>query len=288
MSASRALLLLCCILGLSACGSSESTQSADTQQAKAGPAIEAIDEPAPEAGWKPPPANSATASTYMCLGSESETDRKNECTPTPDQVQKFRQMEQMFDQAVQPTKGTEPRAIAQLPLRARGPKARARLVVWRAQSNKLCVETDEEDEDGGGGGGPSGPCVPGSRCANLCLSLSGSSGSDEVYVYLLSGVVASQADELRITLEDGGVEDFGLNGPVVPGFPKYRVFMLDLGRDLYRRLELRQDDRVIAEETLSQAEIRMMRCGENTPPVLPSQGGRSREFDQCLHRASPK
>ena len=39
--------------------------------------------------------------------------------------------------------------------------------------------------------------------------------------------------------------------PLVPGFPGYRVFMLELGRDLYRRLELRLSDKDLAEETLS-------------------------------------
>ena len=123
MSVSKALLLLCCVLGLSACGSSKSTQPAATQQAKAAPAIEAIDEPAPDAGWKPPPDNSSTASTYMCLGSESKADRKNECTPTPDQVQKLRQMEQMFEQAVQPAKVV---AEAEYPRGHAFPGARAR------------------------------------------------------------------------------------------------------------------------------------------------------------------
>lgn len=291
MSASKALLLLCCVLGLSACGSSQSAQPAATQQAQAPPAIQAIDEPAPDAGWTSPLDDPATASIHVhwCLRfGDSKTDNNDACTPTPDEMEKSIQMQQMFEQAVQPAKGTEPRAIAQLRLRARGPKARVRLDVWRAQSNKLCVQTDEQDKGASGGGGPSGPCVPGTRCANLCLDLSGSSGRDAVYAYLLSGVVASQADDLRITLDDGRQEDFALTGPVVPGFPKYRVFMLDLGRDLYRKLELRHDDEVIAEETRSPSEIRMTRCGEMNPPVHPSQNKATQEFDQCVHRAAPK
>jgi len=286
MSALKALLLLCCVLGLSACGASQSTQPADTQHAQAAPAIQAIDEPAPDAGWKSPPDDSATLSMYGCRSDESKTDRKDACTP--DQMEKSIQMEQMFEEAVQPARGTQPRAIAQLRLPARGPSARARLVVWRTQSNKLCAEADEEDEDGGGGEGPLGPCVPGAQCADICLDLSGDSRGNAVYAYLLNGVVASQADDLRITLDDGRVEDFALTGPVVPGFPKYRVFMLDLGRDLYRRLELRRDDKVIAEETRSPSEIRMTRCGEINPPVYPSQGDAGREFDQCVHGAAPK
>jgi len=284
----RALLVLLGILALSACGSSSITQPSSKPQTTARiiPTIEAIDEPAPDAGWQPLPDDAATSSRDLCLSGGTNTDRNDSCTP--DEVEKARQMEQMFEQAVQPAKGTEPRAIAQLRLPTRSPTARVRLAVWRTQSNKLCIESDEEDEDGGGGGGPSGPCVPGTRCAKLCLDLDGSSGSNAVYFYLLSGVVASEADDLRLTLDDGRVEDVGLTGPVVPGFPKYRAFMLDLGRDLYRRIELRRDEQVIAEETVSPAEIGMTRCGEIVPPMLLSQNERNREFDQCLHRAAPK
>jgi hypothetical protein len=106
---------------------------------------------------------------------------------------------------------------------------------------------------------------------------------------LLSGVVASEADRLRMTLDDGRVVEYGLTGPIVPGFPEYRVFMLDLGSDLDQRLELVRDDKRIAEEKRSPVEIRMMRCEEDSPPVLPSQDqGRKSPLDQCLERAAPK
>ena len=134
MSASKALLLLCCVLSLSACGSSQSAQPAATQQAQAPPAIQAIDEPAPDAGWTSPLDDPATASIHVhwCLRfGDSKTDNKDTCTPTPDEMEKSIQMQQMFEQAVQPATGTEPRAIAQLRLPARGPKARVRLAVWR-------------------------------------------------------------------------------------------------------------------------------------------------------------
>jgi hypothetical protein len=195
-------------------------------------------------------------------------------------------MEEEFEQATQPAKGTEPRAIARLPLTARGPTARARLIAWRNQSDKLCIETEVEDDSSGSSDGPSGPCVPEYRCKQICLGLSGDGlGSNKRY--LLSGIVASEADTLRTTLDDGRVVDYRLAGPIVPGFDEYRVFILDLGRDLDQRLELRRDDKTIAEEKRSPVEIRMMRCDEDFPPVLPtqgSQGGRS-QLDECLKKA---
>jgi hypothetical protein len=68
------------------------------------------------------------------------------------------------------------------------------------------------------------------------------------------------------------------------------VFMLDLGRSLYERLELRVSDKDIAEETLSRAQIQLLRCSEQSPPALPGQegSGRSSALDDCLQRAAPK
>jgi hypothetical protein len=289
VNAARAFLLLSSVLAVSACGSTGSVQPADGDTAAAPPPpIEAIDEPVPDAGFKMPPGDVSSSSTYLCLGDEGETDPQD-CKATPDQAEKFLRMAKQFERAVQPARGTEPRAIARLRLSARGPNARVRLVVWRNQSDELCMETEVEEENGGSSDGPSGPCVPDSRCDKICLGLS-ASGSGSAERYLLSGVVASEADSLRMTLDDGRVANYALTGPVVPGFPKYRVFMLDLGRDLDRLLELRRDDKTIAEEKRSPVEIRMMRCEEDFPPALPSQDapGEKSPLDQCLERAAPK
>jgi hypothetical protein len=281
----RGVLILCSVLVLSACGSSsKSSQPVEKPQSTTPAAIEAIDEP-PSVGLEMPPEDAGSSSTYLCLGDEGETTAED-CKPTPDQAEKFRRMEEEFEQAVKPAKGTEPRAIAQLRLPARGPTAHARLVAWRNQSDKLCIETEVEDENGGSSDGPSGPCVPDSHCNKICLGRS-ASGLGHASRDLLSGVVASEADTLRVTLDDGRVVDYGLTGPLVPGFPEYRVFMLDLGRDLDQRLELRRDDKTIAEEKRSPIEIKMMRCEEDFPPVLPSQGaqGRRSPLDECLKKA---
>jgi hypothetical protein len=272
VSPPRAVLILCSVLALSACGSSSKTsQPADTQPAaKAPPAIEAIDEP--------PAMDLELPSEELCLEKRSG---KN--CPTPDEAEKLTRAAQ----ATEPAEGTKPRAIALLRLTARGPNDRARLVAWRSRSGKLCTGTEIHEGDTGTDQGPSGPCVP-ARCSKLCLDLM-ASGPGTTTRYLLSGVVNSKADELRAEFADGRIVPYGLTGPLVPGFPGYRVFMLDLGTDLYRRLELRLSDKDLAEETLSSAQIELI-CQDQVPPALPGQEGTSRsaKLHQCLQRAAPK
>jgi hypothetical protein len=279
----RAVLILCSVLALSACGSSsKSSQPADTQQVeKAPPAIEVIDEPADVADFVSLLEDPDATSVYWCLD-QKQTNAREDCQPTPDQAEKLRRQEEAHLRALQPAKGVEPRAIARLRLPARGPKSYARLVAWRNESDKLCVQTEVQHQ----GNGPDGPCIPGDPCGLLCLDIS-ESGEGNDTLYLVGGVVDSKADELRMTLEDGRVVPYGLTGPLVPGFPRYRVFMLDLGRELYQRLELRLSDKVLAEETLSPDEIRLLRCTEVFPPVQPSQARRS-PVEECLQRAAPK
>lgn len=286
MSTARPLLLLCALLTASACGSTSSEQSASGDQTAPPPPIEAIDEPAPDTFSLSPPDDAGTASTYFCLGEAAKTAGKDTCEPTPAQKEELRRIEEEIKQATKPAKGSEPRAIARLRLEARGPKARALLIAWRTESDRLCLAGDERDEEGGGGDGPFGPCVPESRCQDICLSFSGTGSGSETF-YMLSGVLASRGDLLRMTLDDGRVVTYELDGPVVPGFSSYRVFMLDLGRDLYERLELVQGDKVIAEEKVSPAEIRMMRCNEDFPPAMPSADARERRspLDECLKKA---
>jgi len=45
-----------------------------------------------------------------------------------------------------------------------------------------------------------------------------------------------------------------------------------------------------AEETLSRAQIRLLRCGDQVPPALPGQEGTSKRsrLHECLQRAVPK
>jgi hypothetical protein len=108
---------------------------------------------------------------------------------------------------------------------------------------------------------------------------------------VLSGVVDSKADDLRITFDDGEVVTYELAGPVVPGFPEYRVFMLDLGRGLDARLELLAKDKVIAEETRLRAELKSMRCRERFPrgpmPPAETQQDQDEAWEACMIEADP-
>ena len=261
----RAVLILCSVLALCACGSSSKSSRPATQpQPKVPPGIESIDEAA---------AVPVLTQTQFCQGSDER------CQPSPDEAERL-------IHAMEPAKGAAARAIAQLRLSARGPNSRARLIAWTSRSGDLCLETEVQDGEGGSLLHASGPCAR-TDCKKLCVSVFGA-GSEAPR--LLSGVVDSKADELRITYDDGRIVPYGLTGPLVPGFPGYRVFMLDLGRDLYQRLELRLSDKNLAEETMSRAQIQVLRCGEQFPPALPGQEGSSKgsKLHGCLERAAPK
>ena len=138
---------------------------------------------------------------------------------------------------------------------------------------------------------PEDPCVPRSSCAKLCLSLSATSSASSPYLYVLSGIVSSDADGLRMSFDDDRVVDYALTGPVVPGFSEYRVFMLDLeARSLHTSRVASKAEKVIAEEKHSAAEIRMMRCNRGSLRTRPwaltaARGPRSTNVSK---RAAPK
>jgi hypothetical protein len=254
VTAPRAILILFGVLALSGCGASKTAQTTTEQQAPTTtPSVQALNEPA----TIPPPGSTPT----MCPD-----------TPIPCRPQ----------EAVKPE--SPPRAIADLRLPGRTPSGTARLNAWHNHSGQLCLETQVDTANSA----PFGPCLPGGPCTKICVQLLQTKTGGEA-LYLLGGVVASGNDSLRVTTEDGHVATYGVTGPVVPGFSDYRVFMLDLGRNLYRRLELLAHDRVVAEEMLLPAQIRSLRCNEN-PPVRPSQGSQDQRppLNQCIQRAAPK
>jgi hypothetical protein len=286
----RAIVILCGVLALSSCGSSSTSSrpAGEKPQSTTSAAIEAIDEPSPDSFWFDPPDDGATSSEVMCLGDDAKpTSDRDACEPPPGLKDELRKQEEQFRQAIKPAKGIEPRAVAQLRLADRDPKARARLVVWRSQAGKLCLVSEVETKDGGGDDGPFGPCIPEPRCDKICLDL-WEDGSGLRTRYLVSGVLASEGDRLRMTLDSGRVIIYALSGPFVPGFADYRVFMLDLGRDLYERLELLHGDKVVAEEKKSHSEIEGMRCFERFPiEEMPSSRAEIERspLNQCLRKA---
>ena len=105
------------------------------------------------------------------------------------------------------------------------------------------------------------------------------------------GVVDSKADQLRVTYDDGReVDRTGSTGRSCPAFPSYRVFMLDLGRNLYQRLELSDErERTCGGNAVGRREIQMMRCGDRLPPALPGQQAPNElSLHDCIKRAAPK
>ena len=278
------LALLCC-LGTCSCGAASTQQAGEKSSAVPGPPIESIDEPASddvEYLWSSPSSEAATTH-FLCLSDDpDEIDDDVPCEPSPEQIEEARQKAEEGERAIQPAQGSEPRKIARLRLTARGPKSQAFLIAWRNRAGKLCLADSQEDEEGGGGGGPLGPCVPDGRCGAICLIGSGT-GSGQESLYSTSGVVSSKADALRITFDGGRVVTYELTGPLVPGYPQYRVFMLDLGRDIETHVEMLQDGRVIAEEKRSRAEVRGMRCSERAP-LSPPEDEKEREmaWEACM------
>lgn len=272
------LALLSCLVTCS-CGAASTQQAGSKSSAVPAPPIEAIDEPAAddvEFLWSSP-SEVAVTTHFFCLdGEPSETDDDEPCEPSPEQIEKLRRLGEEIEQAIRPARDSEPRKIARLRLAARGPRSQAFLIAWRNRADKLCLADSDENEEGGGSGGAFGPCEPEGRCGAICLIGSGT-GSGQESLYSTSGVVASKADALRITFDDGHAVTYALTGPLVPGYREYRVFMLDLGRGIETHLELLQEGRVIAEEKRSRAEVRGRRCSERAP-LSPFENEKEREM----------
>ncbi|HET7856234.1 MAG TPA: hypothetical protein VFL41_07235 [Gaiellaceae bacterium] len=275
---------------VSACGSAETQRAQPADQLAPAPPIETIDEPAHSFFFNEPDVERIGAGTgYICLARDEEDE---ECEPTPAERAAAEKSAREFREATWPE--SKPLGIARLSLEHRRPPANATLVTWRARSGKLCTLIEVSDESGGGGGGPSGPCVPGTRgCGEICLELSGE-GDGADLVYLLAGTVAATADELRIEFIDGKAVRYPLVGPIVREFPKVRVFMLDLGPRLYRRLELLEDDDVVDKVEVPQSEIDTHLCFRKHPMRLPENPleqptkDPNPERSACMRNAYPK
>jgi hypothetical protein len=276
----RALILVCSAFALSACGSTKSAQPADSGQEATllSPPIEAIDEPAPSV-WPVDASDAAMTTTWTTCYQDEATGQG--CQPTPERLGHGKGE---LERTTVPLKSSEASAIAQLRLQHRGANARLRLIAWKSKSGKLCLARDEADLNGGSGAGPFGPCVPGERCGAICLAFSpGKSGLNTI-----SGVVSAKGDSIRITFDGGRVATYRLDGPLVRGFPAYRIFLLDLGRGFDTRLALLAGETLIEQERRIDAELRPDRC--DGPPIAPTPGGESRKspLAKCLERAGAK
>lgn len=268
MSLTRALILVCSVLALAACGSTRIAQPADSgQDAKPSPPIEAIDEAAPGV-WPVDPSDFVVTGTRTTCYQESATE---DCMPAPENEKLLRSIEGK-KRPMGPLASSEARAIAQLRLLHRGANARLRLIAWKSKPGKLCLAYDESHADGGSGGGPFGPCVARGRCGAICLAF------PEGVTGATLGVVSAKANALRITFDGGRVATYRLDGPLAPNFPEDRVFMLDPGRRVVTGLELLVAEKVLAQEKRSDAEISVMCPDRPTAPAA----------DECLERAGAK
>jgi hypothetical protein len=256
--------LISAAFALTACGAAETERAQPAGSLEPAPQIEAIDEPAPPGSPFLEPLSegeSAEGSIYICAG-ESDS---QECKPTPEAIAEMEKMAGLFRQAVRPAEDSRPRAFARLRITPRGPATTATMIAWRARSGKLCTSLALGDHVSHG---PSGPCVPETQwrkaCDALCLDRSGEGIRGELR-YLLTGTVTARADELRITFVDGRAVRYPLTGPVVPEFPQYRAFMLDLGSQMYRRLELLREGDVLERSDVPQDQIKFDRCVREFP-----------------------
>nr|MDQ3823169.1 hypothetical protein [Actinomycetota bacterium] len=149
-------------------------------------------------------------------------------------------------EAIAPGRDAEFRVVARL--RLTGPRRGVvlDLVAWRARSGQLCTVTlaRTAGEPDIGGAGPNGPCVPVNRCRILCVE-QGQIEVGERGSTIVAGTVGSDADELRLALLGGGERRVPLDGPFLPGDPRRRAVLLDLGRASYTHVELRRDGRVV-------------------------------------------
>ena len=147
---------------------------------------------------------------------------------------------------------------------------RGALLVWRTRSQRLCFTTARPSH---GGGTVFGPCV--GSCDDICLRSSGAGHSLTSIEFLLAGTVRRDATALRITRSRGAPTEYPLRGPLVPGTSR-RIFMLWLGRNDWRRLELLRGGSVVAEQRMPAAMAASSDCQEHASTQS--------QFVRCLKR----
>jgi hypothetical protein len=271
--------LLSALLLLTACSalSNERSQPADSQEPA--PPIESMNEVVPV----PPDVEGESGKIVFDQSYEEQLlcpyADPEDCKPAPELVEALRRQLQKEHEGMNPAEGEEQRAIARLPLTQDG--GAATLIAWRARNGRLCTKVEyrypDRHEFGiGGGYGPFGPCEPRISCGQICVQrVIRFSRATAV----AAGTVSSSGDQLRIVFLDGKGARYPLRGPVVPGFPERRVFMVDLGQRLYQRLELLVDDETRASVDILREEIEAQLCHRRFPHPNP-------ELQACLRNAS--
>jgi hypothetical protein len=176
------------------------------------------------------------------------------------------------EEEISPVEGSEPRVVAELPVRS---GTVAELIAWQARNGKTCTlarVTPEQTE--GFGAMRVGACVRFMPCTELCLTVLTTDDRDGV----LAGTVPQHADVLRLIGPEGKERDYELDGPVIDG-SDLRVFIADLGDEDWWTAELRRGDEVLGTDERVGSHLRGLRCANestekvydcySTPPLLP-------------------
>jgi hypothetical protein len=206
--------------------------------------------------------------------------------PTPAQLAQLQQDEQAAFDIVTPV--APPRVIAKLDL---GDGSQELFAAWHNSTGQVCVDTEETDSYGGqGSDGATGPCqlaaigIFAAQCTSFCAQLlppcsaalclsSSDESSDNAPRYVLTGTVDAHADELDITDAAGTTRAYPLTGPLIAGSP-LRVFMLDLGANDWRRLDLLAHGRIVESQQMPLLQARSEECDvQVAPPDLTGWNG---------------
>ena len=106
----------------------------------------------------------------------------------------------------------------------------------------------------------------------LCLD-SSDQGDGITPHYVLAGVVDGRGEQLDVTDASGATRAYPLRGPLVPE-TNLRVFMVDLGANDWRRLELRRAGQVLASQEMPLIQARSEECpAQVAPPTVRLQRG---------------
>jgi hypothetical protein len=195
------------------------------------------------------------------------------CIPSPCKaadVAAFKAREAARQETIRPARGTAPRAVAELP-------GAAVLLAWRNKEARLCLVVAR---DTGNATQVFGPCLPDDRntpCTAICLASNPKGGTSGAPIdYLLAGTVSTGATALRITTSRTRMI-YPLGGPILHGTDR-RAFMLDLGRNDYRVLELLHGTSVIDSRELPAMQAAFEDCQAAHPAMT--------DFKSCIQGAA--
>jgi hypothetical protein len=199
------------------------------------------------------------------------------CKPGPckaDDTAKAEALEAQREAAIRPARGTSPRAVAAL-------RNTAFLLAWRNHASEPCffVARGRVTGDTLSGSSVFGPCVHDrvQPCTAICLSSGGTGPTRRSITYLLAGTVSGAATALRVTTRRA-TTTYLLRGPLWRDTGR-RLFMLDLGRNDYRMLELMRGHDVIDSRTLPAFEASVEDCTAAHPVMT--------DFKSCIQKIPP-